>query len=116
VLIWFLHAQSWRRHWKYSRSGQIIEQPSTQRSSRRRSDLRCAAIWSPVVRRARDGQQRNRLREIFQPLPRFRWFAFTMRLAMWSKRGSTTNPLRPWGNHRTNTPVQPGPRYVTCLL
>jgi hypothetical protein len=34
------------------------------------ANLRCAAIRSPVIRRAKRNQQRNRLREVFQPLTR----------------------------------------------
>ena len=45
---------------------------SDQRSLRRQSNLRCAALRPPVVWRAKRDQQRNRLREVLQPFTRCR--------------------------------------------
>ena len=48
-------------------SQHTLRSPPAQRSSRRLSDFRCAAIPSAVVWRAKRSQQCNRLRQVFEP-------------------------------------------------
>jgi hypothetical protein len=75
------NACSRRRRRKYSIRCANVSRPTRQRglparyqqelsggSARRRSNQRRAAIRSPVVRRAERGQQRNRQREVLQPI------------------------------------------------
>jgi len=56
----FNHKVSGRNSLAFAR-----KQRASQRSARCRSNFRCAAIRSAVIRRPECGQQRNRLREIY---------------------------------------------------
>jgi len=54
---------------KLRSNARVLSKATTaQRSSRRRSDFRCAAIQSAVVWWAKRGQQCSRIRAVLQPL------------------------------------------------
>jgi len=46
----------------------VLRSPPAQRQTRRWSDFRCAAFWSPVVWRAKRGEQYNRVCHAPQPI------------------------------------------------
>jgi hypothetical protein len=76
--------QTKRPHWHNEFHAPLRNQ-TAQGSPRRRSNFRCAAIRLAVVWRAERCQQRNRLREASQFLPRIREYTVHAQLRVKSK-------------------------------